>query len=174
MGQGTTDWFQIGKGVRQGCILSPCLFNLHAEYIMQNAGVNESQAGIKIVVQSISCVWLFVTSWTAAHQASLSFTISQSLLKLMSTESVILSNHLILCRSLFLLPSSFSSIRVFPNVSFLLIEWPKYWSFSFSLNPLDEYQYWFPLGLTGLVLLSKGFPRIFSSPTVWKYQFFSA
>ena len=81
---------------------------------------------------------------------------------------------IILCRPLFLLPSSFSSIRVFPNLSFLLIEWPKYWSFSFSLSPLDEYQYWFPLGLTGLVLLSKGFSRIFSSTTIWKYQFFGA
>ena len=82
---------------------------------MQNAGVNESQAGIKIVVQSISCVRLFVTPWTVAHQASLSFNISRSLLKLMSTESVMLSNPLILCRPLFLLPSSFSSIRVFSS-----------------------------------------------------------
>ena len=90
-----------------------------------------------VVVQSLSCVRLFVTPWTAACQASLSFTISWSLLKLMCIELVIPSNHLILCRSL-LLPSVFPSIRVFSNESALCIRWPKY-SFSFSISPSNEY-----------------------------------
>ena len=80
-----------------------------------------------------------VTPWTAAHQASLSITNSRSLLKLMSIESVMPSNHLILCRPLFLLPSIFPSIRVFSNESVLHIRWPKYWSFSFSNSPSNEY-----------------------------------
>ena len=88
-------------------------------------------------VQSLSLVRLFVTPWTAAHQASLSITNSQSLLKLMSIESVIPSNHLILCHPL--LPSSPPSIRVFSNESVLCIRWPKYWSFSFSISPSNEY-----------------------------------
>ena len=83
--------------------------------------------------------FLFVIPWTAAHQASLSFTISQMLLKLMSTESVMLSNHLILCHPLLLLPSIFPSIRVFSKESTLRIRWPKYWSFSFSISPSNEY-----------------------------------
>ena len=90
-------------------------------------------------VQSLSHVWLFATPWTAACQASLSITNSQSLLKLMSTESVIQSNDLILCRSLLLLPSILPSIRVFSNESLLCIRWPKYWSFSFSISPSNEY-----------------------------------
>ena len=98
-----------------------------------------SPPGLAFVVQSLNCVWLFATPWTAAHQGSLSFTISQSLLKLMSTESVMPSNHLILCRPLLLLPSIFSSIRVFSNESALHIRWPKYWSFSFSISPSNEY-----------------------------------
>ena len=89
-------------------------------------------------VQSLSCVWLFVTPWTAARQTSLSITNSQSLLRLMSTESVIPSNHLILC-CLFLLPSVFPSIRVFSNESALRIRGPKYWSCSFSISPSSEY-----------------------------------
>ena len=90
-------------------------------------------------VQSLSCVQLFVTPWTAAHQASWSFTISQSLLKLMSVESVMPSNHLILCRPLLLLPSIFPSIRVFSNESALCISWPKYWSFNFNISPSNEH-----------------------------------
>ena len=89
-------------------------------------------------VQSLSRVQLFVTPWTAACQASLSITNSQSWLKLMSIESVMPSNHLILCRPL-LLPSIFPSIRVFSNESVLRIRWPKYWSFSFSISPCSEY-----------------------------------
>ena len=91
------------------------------------------------VVQSLGHVWLFVTPWTATHQSSLSFTISQRLLKLMSIELVVPSNHLVLCRYLFLLPSIFPSIRVFSNESVLHIRWPKYWSFSFSISPSNEY-----------------------------------
>ena len=83
------------------------------------------------------CVQLFATPWTAAHQAPLSFTISQSLFKFMSIESVMPSNHLILCHLLLLLPSVFSSIRVFSNESALHIRWPKYWSF--NISPSNEY-----------------------------------
>ena len=90
-------------------------------------------------VQSLSHVRLFVTSWTAACQASLTFTNSWSLLKFMSIESVMPSNHLILCHSLLLLPSIFPSIRVFSNESALHIRWPKYWSFSFNISPSNEH-----------------------------------
>ena len=91
------------------------------------------------VVQSLSCVQLLATQWTAAQQASLSFNISWSLLKLMSIESVMPSNHLILCHPLLLLPSIFPSIWVFSNESALNIRWPKYWSFSFSISLSNEY-----------------------------------
>ena len=91
------------------------------------------------VFQSLSFVPLFVTPWTTTHQASLSFTIFQSLLKLMSIKSVMPSNHLILCRTLLLLSSIFPNIMVFSNESALLIRWPKYWSFSFSIRPSNEY-----------------------------------
>ena len=89
-------------------------------------------------VQLLSHVWLFETPWSAACQASLSITNSWSLPKLMSIESVMPSNHIILCRPL-LLPSVFSSIRVFSNESVFLIRWPKYWSFSFTISPSSEY-----------------------------------
>ena len=90
-------------------------------------------------VQSLSCVQLFVISWTTACQASLSITNSWSLPKPMSIESVMPSNHLILCLSLLLPPSIFPSIRVFSNQSVLRIRLPKYWSFSFSISPSNEY-----------------------------------
>ena len=90
-------------------------------------------------VQSLSCVRLFVTPWTVAHQASLSVTNSQSLLNCMAIDSVMPSNHLILCHPLLLLPSTFPSIRVFSNESFLCIRWTKYWSFSFNINPSNEH-----------------------------------
>ena len=90
-------------------------------------------------VQSLSHVQLFATSRTEAHQASLSITNSWSLLKLMSIESVRPSSHLILCHPLLLLPSIFPSIRVFSNKSIILIRWPKYWNFSFSVSPSNEY-----------------------------------
>ena len=92
-----------------------------------------------VLVQALSHVWLFVTPWTTACQASLSITISQSLFKLMSIESVTLSNYLILCHPLLLLPSILPSIRVFSNELALCIRWPKYWSFSFSISPSNEY-----------------------------------
>ena len=93
---------------------------------------------VPLSVQFLSPVWLFVTPWTAACQASLSITNSWSLLKLMSIESVMPSNHLILCHPL-LLPSIFPSIRVFSNESVLCIRWPKYWSFSFNIGPSNEH-----------------------------------
>ena len=92
-----------------------------------------------VVTQSLSRVQLFETPWIAVRQISLSFTISQSLLKLMSIESVMPSNHLILCHSLLLLTSILPSIRIFCNESALCIRWPKYWSFSFSISPSNEY-----------------------------------
>ena len=91
------------------------------------------------VIQSLSCVQLFATPWTTAHHASLSFTISWSLRKLMSIELVMSSNHLILCCPLLLLPSIFLSIRVFSNESILHIRCPKYWSFSFNISPSNEH-----------------------------------
>ena len=90
-------------------------------------------------VQLLSCVRLFATPWTAAHQASLSITNSRSLLKLMSVESVMPSNHLILCCPCLLPPSIFPNSRVFSNESALCIRWPQYWSFSFSISPSNEY-----------------------------------
>ena len=94
---------------------------------------------VVVVVQSLSCVRPFATPWPAAHEASLCFTISWSLPKLMSLESVMLSNHLILCHPLLLLSSVFPSITIFSNESALHLRWQKYWSFSFSISPtLDQ------------------------------------
>ena len=118
-------------------------------------------------VQSISRVQLFATPWTAAHQASLSITSSWSLLKLMSIELVMPSNHLILCRPLFLLPSIFPSVRVFSNESVLRIRWPKDWASAWASVLTMNIQGWFPLELTGLIsLLSKGLWRVFSSMSI--------
>ena len=105
-------------------------------------------------VQSLSRVQLFVIPWTAACQASLSITNSQSLLKLRSIESAMPSNHLILYRPLLLLPSMFPSIRVFSSESVLHIRWPKYWSFSFSISPSNEYSGLIPFRMDWLVLLA--------------------
>ena len=105
-------------------------------------------------VQSLSRVWLFVTPRTAAHQASLSFTISLSLLKLMSIESVMPSNHLILCCPLLLLPSIFPSIRVFSRELTLCIKWPKCWNFSFSISPSNEYSGLISFRIDWLALLA--------------------
>ena len=104
-------------------------------------------------VQSLSRVRLFATPWTTAHQASLSITNSQSLLKLMSIELVMPSNQLILCRPLFLLSSIFPSIRVFSNESVLCIRWPKYWSFSSNIVLPMNIQDWSPLGWTSWISL---------------------
>ena len=94
---------------------------------------------ITVVVQLLSCVWLFATPWTAARQASLSITNSWSLLKLMSIKLAKPSNHLILCHLLLFPPSIFPSIRVFSNESILRIRWPNYWSISFNISPSNEY-----------------------------------
>ena len=110
--------------------------------------------------QSLSPVQLFATPWTAEHQASLPITNSQSLTKLMSIESMMPSNHLILCRPLLLLPSIFPSIRVFSNESVLHIRWPKYWSFSFSISPSNEYSGLISLRMDWLDLLAvQGTPK---------------
>ena len=94
---------------------------------------------IFLLVQSLSRVRLFAAPWTVAHQASLSIANSGSLLKLMSIESVMPSNHFVLCRPLLLLPSIFPSVRGFSSESVLRIRWPKYWNFSFSISPSNEY-----------------------------------
>ena len=126
-------------------------------------------------VQSLIRVWLFATPWTGALQVSLAITNSWSLPKFMSIESVIPSNHLILCRPLLLLPSIFPSIRVFSSESVLPIRWPKYWSFSLNISPSNEHPDWFPSGWTGWISLqSKGLSRVFSNTTVQKHQFFCA
>ena len=124
-------------------------------------------------VQLLSCVQL-CDPMDCSIQASLSITNSQSPSKPMSIESVMPSNHLILCHLLLLLPSIFPTIRVFSGESALHIRWPKYWSFSFSISPSNEYpsEYWFPLGLIGLILQYKGLSRVFSSTTAGKHQFF--
>ena len=105
-------------------------------------------------VQLLSCVQLFVTPWIAAHQASLSITTSRSSLRLTSIESVMPSNHLILCHPLLLPPSIFPSIRVFSNESVLWIRWPKNWSFSFSISPSNEYSGLISFRIDWLDLLS--------------------
>ena len=126
-------------------------------------------------VQSLSCVWLFVTPWIAARQASLSITNSRSSLRLTSIESVMPSSHLILCRPLFLLPPIPPSIRVFSNESTLHMRWPKYWSLALSSFLPKKSQGWSPSEWTGwLSLQSKGLSRVFSNTTVQKHQFFSA
>ena len=127
------------------------------------------------LIQSLSHVRLSSTPWTTTHQASLSITNSQSLIKLMSIESVMPSNHLILCCHLLLLPSIFPSIRVFSNESVLCIRWPKYWSFSFSNSPSNEYSGLISIRMDWLISLqSKGLSRVFSNTTVQKHQFFRA
>ena len=120
---------------------------------------------------SKSCLTL-CDSWTAACQVPLCSTLSWDLLIFMSIESVMLSNHLILCHPLFLVSSIFPSIRVFSNELALRIRWPKYWSFSISLS--NEYSGLISFRMTDLISLqSKGLSRVFSSTTVWKHQFFS-
>ena len=127
-----------------------------------------------VVVQSLSCVQLFVPLWTAARQASLSFTISQSLLKLTFIGSVIPSNSIFLFHPFLLLPPIFPSVRVFSNDLALRIRWQKYWSFILSLSPSMNIYCWFPLGSPGWISLqSKGISRFFSNTTVWKHQLFS-
>ena len=126
-----------------------------------------------------SCAWLFGTPWSIAHQASLSITNSQSLLKLLSIELVMPSNHLILRRPLLLLPSIFSSIRVFSDESVLRIRWPKYWSFSFNISPSNEYSELVSLRMNWLGILAvqgtlKSLPQHHSSKAsiLWHSAFF--
>ena len=124
--------------------------------------------------QSLNCILLFVTPCTAAHQASLSITSSRSLLKFMSIESVMPSNHLILCRPLLLQLSIFPSIRVFSNELVLCIRWPKNWSFSFSISPSNEYSGLISFRMDWLDLLAvQGILRSLHT-TVQNYQFFGA
>ena len=124
-------------------------------------------------VQLLSCVRLFVTPWTASRQASLSITNSRSLLKLMSIELVMPSNHLILCRPLLLLPPIFPSIGVFSSESGLHIRSTKYWSFSFSISPSNEHSGLISFRMDWWISLqSKGLSRVFSNTTVQKHQFF--
>ena len=126
-------------------------------------------------VLSLSRVRLFETPWTTARQASLSITKSQSLLKLMSIESVMTYNYLILCHPLLLLPSIFPSIRVFSNESDLHIRGPKDWSFSLNISPSNEHPGLISFRMDGWISLqSKGLSRVFSNITVQKHQFFSA
>ena len=128
---------------------------------------------IYISDQLLSQVQLFASPWTAACQASLSITNSQSLLKLMSIDLVMPSNHLILCHPLLLPPLIFPSIRVFSNELVLRMWWPKYWSFSFSINTFSEYSGLISFRMDWLDLLAvKGLSRVFSNTTVQK-QFFS-
>ena len=126
-------------------------------------------------VQLLSCVRLFVTPWTAAHQASLSITNSRNLPKLMSIESVMPSNHLILCHPLLLPPSIFPSIRIFSSESALCIRWPKYWSFIFSISPSNEHSGLISFRMDWLDLLAvQGTLKslLQHHTTVQKHQFF--
>ena len=129
---------------------------------------------VRLQVLFSSVVQLCLTlcdPWTAARQASRSFTNSRSLLKLMSIELVMAPNHLILCHPLLLLPSIFPSIRVFSNKSVLHIRWPNYWSFSFSISPSNEHPGLISFGWTGWISLqSKGLSRVFSNTTVQKHR----
>ena len=125
-------------------------------------------------VQSLSCVQLFVIPWTIACQASLFFTISWTLLKLMSIESMMPSNPLILCGCLLLLPSIFPSICISSSELALCIRWPKFWSFSFSINPSNEYLGLISFGVDCFDLFAvQGFSRVFSRTTVRRHQFLS-
>ena len=136
-------WNQVGSGYKNVWCLLMCISS----------------------VQSLSCVWLFVTPWTATHWASLSITSSWSLLKLMSIKSVMPSNHFILCWPILFLPSIFSSIRVFSNESVLQhIRWPKYWSFNYSISPSNEYSGLIYFRIDWFDLLdAKGLSSVFSN-----------
>ena len=160
---GTHFKYKIWSSLTSVCLWIFTMIKVMTIYVLLQSSVQFSRS---VVSDSL---W---PPWTAARQASLSITNSQSLLKLMSIELVMPSNHLILCRPLRLPPSIFPSIRVFSNESVLHIMWPKYWSFSFSISPSDEY--------SGLIsfridwfesLLSKELSRVFSNTTVQKYQF---
>ena len=127
--------------------------------------------GMAVFVQSLNHVQFFVTLWTAACQASLSFTINRSLLKLMSIELVMPSNHLIFCLPLLFLPSIFPSIRVFSNELALRIRWPEDWSFSFSISPSNEYSGLISFRIDCFDLLAV---QGTLNTTIWRHKFFSA
>ena len=141
-----SDWAQHITHIFCYLVLSQCLFQLATNNIRKPNNVYEVFTPVFSTVQSLSRVQLFATQWTAALQASLSMANSWSLLKLMFVESVMPSNHHILCRPLLLPPSIFPSIRVFASESVLPIRWPKYWSFRFNISPSNEY--------SGLISLS--------------------
>ena len=151
--------------------------NYHMAPILQRS--NQSLEPDSCSVQSLSRVQLFATPGTAAPQASLSITNSWSLLKLMSIKSVMPSNHLILCRPLLLPPSVFASIRVFSNESALHIRWPKYWSFSYSISPSNEYSglisfrmHWLDLLAVEGTLKSLLQHHSSKAPILWSSAFF--
>ena len=161
----------------------PCLLNV--QYLSCPLNVNSLFSTLSLTlhtgpamfssVQQLSQVQLFVTPCIAACQASLSITNSRSLLKLLSIEPVMQSNHLILCYPLLLPPSMFPSIRVFSNESVLCIWWPKYWSSSFSISPSNEYSGLISFRMDWLDSFAvQGTLRVFSNTTVQKHQFFSA
>ena len=150
------------------CFSFLLLVDLKSNYVKQHVYQFSS-------VQLLSRVRLFVIPWTAAGQASLSITNSWSSLRLMSIESVMSSSHLILCRPLLLLPPIPPSIRVFSNESTLHMRWPKYWNFSFSISPSNEYSGLISFRMDWLDLLAvQGLSRVFSNTTVQKQQFFGA
>ena len=131
-----------GTGLVGSTLLSKTLIQLSADGLGHTPAMRKPNPWVYSSIssiQSLSRVWLFVTPWTAARQASLSITNSRSLLKLMSIKSVMPSNYLILCLPILLLPSIFPSIGVFSNESVLCIRWSKYWSLSFSISPSNEY-----------------------------------
>ena len=169
--QGSESWFR-----KKTLTLSWVNTMLHfQEKIIFYYFVSQGTCSIQFSsVQSLSHVLLFAATWTAAPQASVSITNSWSLLKLMSTELVMSSNHVILCHPLLLPPSIIPSIRVFSNESALHIRWPKYWSFSFSISPSNDYSGLISFRMDCLYLLPvQGFSRVFSNTTVEKHQFFS-
>ena len=165
-----------GKEYEKVCLhacvcMCVCKLNHFAIYTRNQHNIISQFSSIQF-----SHVRLLATQWTAARQAPLSITNSQSPPKSMSIESVMPSKHLILCRPVFLLPSIFPSIRVFSSESALRIRWPKYWSFSFNISPSNEHPGLIsPLGWTGWISLqSKGLSRVFSNTTVQRHQFFGA
>ena len=148
-----------------------CIIALQERYIISHSTYTDKTCCCLVAK---SCP-LVVTPWTVACQVSLSFILPWSLFKLMSIESVMPSNHLVLCHPLLFLPSIFPNFRVFSNESTLLIRWPNNWNFSFSTILPMNIQGWCSLGLTGLISLpAKGLSRIFSSTMVQKCQFFGA
>ena len=145
--------------------------NIVVHYFHLKKLTSESVSQFSHSVQSFSHVQVFPTPWTAARQASLSITNSQSLLKLMSIESVMTSNPLILCSPLLLLPSVFPSIRVFSNESVLHIRWPKYSSFSFSISPSNEYSELISFRIDWFDILAVQGTQESSPTTIQKHQF---